>query len=1103
MKKYVLLRSCAALFVPVAATSFIASPAFAQETTASIRGQVNSNGKPVGNASVTVTHVPSGTVSRTTTDASGNFAASGLRVGGPYTVDVSANGYENTTITDAYVQAGEPLFVPVLVNPVAAQQEAIVITSARAGAREQSQGPITALNRAQIEGVASVNRDVRDIARRDPFATMDLTNSRTIEIAGNNGRLNRFSVDGALFSDVFGLNNGGLPTNRGPVPLDAIEQFSVKVAPFDISEGNFQGGSINVILRSGANKFHGGAFYSYSNENLSGSRTGDVTVDLKFNSKQYGANVSGPIIKDRLFFMGAYERTKESTPFDAGVGPGFGTQVPGVTQANIDQVTNTSNTIYGYDPLGLIQNAVENDEKYVVKLDANVTDNQRASITFIHNNGTNQFQQNTFTTSPFALGLQSNGYELKEVVNTGVFQLNSKWADNFSSEFRATYSEYERDQTPFGGRNFAQFEVCLDPTSTGDNPATSANEATTCTGSRLFLGPDISRQSNDLNVENLYTEFKPKLTLGDHTLKGLAGYSWSHTYNLFLQRSLGDVYFDSLADFQIRRASRIRLGGAVPSLNPADAAANFDAKALTLGLQDDWNVTDAFQVSAGLRWDYFFGTTEVPFNPNFQTRYGFSNQSTFDGKGLLQPRLGFNWKAARRLIVKGGTGVFGGGTPQVFLSNSFSNTGLLTNQIDIQRSSAAAGCTASGATGAQLSALCASLNGVTGTSFPAPVLSYLATNTASLALAPVNAIDPDIDLASQWRSTLSVNYNANLPFIGDNWLFGADVLYSKILDAYQWTDIRSVPIGTLPDGRNRYGPLNGVATTNQDLLMTNSHKGRSIIGVLRFSKAWDWGLRVDGSYTRQNVKDENALTSATAGSLYGNNAFFDPNFAAYGRSIYEIKNSYKFTIDYNHAFFGTNKTRFSIFGDWHSGRPYSITGLDRGSGRLPVYGTVGNGGRVLLYVPTANDPRVVFGPTVVNNVVTETAAQAEARFNALVTSLGLDKYRGKVVPKNSQRSPHFFKVDLHASQEIPTFVNGAKIELFADVENFLNLLDKDWSSLRQVVFPYTSSIVTVECATMSGANCTQYRYSRVTDPTLTLSTKQSLYQIRVGARVRF
>ena len=377
-----------------------------------------------------------------------------------------------------------PCNIPVQMVAAAPQQEAIVITTARTGAREQSQGPSTALNRTQIEGVASVNRDVRYIARRDPFATIDLTNSRTIEIAGNNGRLNRFSVDGAQFSDVFGLNNGGLPTNRGPVPLDAIEQFSVKVAPFDISEGNFQGGSINVILRSGTNRFHGSAFYSYTDQSLTGSKTRYGTLDLTFKSKQYGAFVSGPIIRYRLFFMAAYEKTTETTPFDAGVGAGFATQVPGITEADIDAVTSTSKSVYGYDPLGLIQNAVENDEKYVVKLDANVTDNQRASVTFIHNNGTNQFQQDTFTTSPFSLGLQSNGYELSEVVNTGVFQLNSNWTDNFSSEFRTTYTEYERDQTPFGGRNFSQFEVCLDPTSSGS--------VTSCTDSADF--PRARRQ---------------------------------------------------------------------------------------------------------------------------------------------------------------------------------------------------------------------------------------------------------------------------------------------------------------------------------------------------------------------------------------------------------------------------------------------------------------------------------------------------------------------------------------------------------------------------------------------------------------------------------
>lgn len=1100
MKKAVLLRSCAAFFVPLASGAFIVTPAFAQETSASIRGDVSDNGKPVANATVVVTHLPSGSVSRTTSDSSGTFNAPGLRVGGPYTIVVTANGYEPITLTDAFIQAGEPLSVPVRMVAAAPQQEVITITAARSGAREQSTGPITALGRTQIEGVASVNRDVRDIARRDPFATMDLSNSRTIEIAGNNGRLNRFSVDGAQFSDVFGLNNGGLPTNRGPVPIDAIEQFSVKVAPFDISEGNFQGGSINVILRSGTNKFHGGAFYSYSDAKLSGSRVGLQTVDLTFKSKQHGFNVAGPIFKDRLFFMVAYEKTKETTPFDSGVGPGFGTQIPGITQGNIDQVTSIASSVYGYDTQGLISAGTEGDEKYVVKLDANVTDKHRASITFIHDNGTNQFQQNNFATSPAGLGLQSNGYQLGEITNTGVFQLNSQWTDRFSSEFRTTYNEYERNQTPFGGNSISQFEVCLDPVSAGT--------LTSCGGSRLFFGPDVSRQANDLNLDTLNVEFRPKLSLGNHTLKGLMGYQRSHTYNLFLQRATGDLYFDSLADFQARRASRLRLGGAVPTLNPADAAANFNASSFTAGIQDDWNLSDAFQVTAGVRYDYYFGSSEVPLNPNFVTRYGFDNRSTFDGRGLVQPRLGFNWKATPRLIIKGGSGVFGGGTPQVFLSNSYSNTGLLTNQVDIARAAGTPGCTASGATAAQLPALCAALNGVTGLSFPTAVTNYLATNTASLALAPVNAIDPDIKLASQWRSSLSVNYNANLPVLGDNWLFGADLLYSKILKAYQWTDIRSVPIGTLPDGRTRYGPLNGVATTNQDLLMTNSNRGRSIIAVLRASKVWDWGLAATASYTRQNVKDENALTSSTAGSLYSNNALLDPNRAAYGRSIYEIKDSYKVSFDYNHAFFGTAKTRFSVFGDWHSGRPYSITGLDRGTGRLPVYGTVGVGGRPLLFVPNLSDPRVSF----------DTLATQDA-FNALVTQLNLDKYRGSIVPKNSQRSPHFFKVDLHASQEIPIFVGGGKIELFADIENFGNFLNKRWGSLRQVGFPYTAAAVTVQCLsvatatgtapgagvvnTSSNQTCAQYRYSQVTSPIQTLSTRVSLYQIRIGAKLKF
>lgn len=1073
--RYYLAASVAGLTLATA----IATPAAAQETTSAVRGTVEADGAVVAGAEVTITHQPSGTTRTVTTGADGGFAANGLRVGGPFVVTVNAPGFEPTRITDLFLQAGQPFRLPVTLQ---ATSDIVVTASALGGAIETSNGPITALGAAQIEGVASINRDIRDLARRDPLATMDLTNSRTIEIAGNNGRLNRFSVDGVQFSDDFGLNNGGLPTSRGPVPFDAIEQFSVKTAPYDVSEGDFQGGAINVVLRSGGNRFRGRGFFSYTDDSLTGDTTRGRNIGLDFDSKQFGGHLSGPIIRDRLFFAFTYERTEESQPFDNGVGPGFGGQVPGITQANIDTVTSIAQSVYGYDTLGQLSNANESDEKYVAKIDWNISDDHRASFTYIRNVGTQQFQQNVFVTSPAALGLASNGYELAEEVNSGVFQLNSQWSDDFSTELRASYRDYNRDQTPFGGREYGQFEVCLDPTSVGSG--------TSCAGSRIFFGPDVSRQSNDLNTENLSIDLTARLETGDHSFRFIAGYTDVRTFNLFLQRSLGDLYFDSIADFQARRANRLRYGNAV-TLDPNDAAASFSTQNWTFGIQDDWQVTDTLQVTLGLRYDLYNNKNYPPLNPNFLARYGFSNRQSFSGLGVFQPRFGFNWQATDRLIVRGGAGIFSGGTPDVFLSNSFSNTGLLTNAIDIRRNSSAAGCDV---TAPNAAVICSgALNNVTGNSISTDVQNFLATNTGSLALAPTNAIDPNLQIARKFKASLQADYDADLGPLGDHWLFGAQVLYDENIRGYTWVDIRSVPIGTLPDGRPRYGPVGGVASTNQDLLMTNSRRGRGIFGSLRLAHDFDFGLSIDGSYTRSDVKDENALTSATAGSLYSNNAFFDPGRAAYGTSIYEIRDQWKFNIDYRHEFFGDLETRIGLFGEYRTGRPYSITGLDLSSGRLATYGTVGNGGRVLLYIPEMTDSRVVFDN-----------ATSQANFNTLVTALGLEQYRGSVVPKNSQRSPDFFKIDLHFSQELPVpMLDSGRITLFADVENVLNLIDSDWGSLRQVGFPYTSALVEVTCAATSGTNCTQYRYSNVVAPNESLSTRVSLYGIRVGVRFSF
>jgi outer membrane receptor for ferrienterochelin and colicin len=1075
----------------------LASPVAAQETSSAIRGQVTGQGGgAVAGATVTVTHEPSGTTATTTTSADGTFSANGLRIGGPFTVAVEAPGYEGAQITELTLQAGQPFRLPIALQ---AQTEIVVTASNLRGALETSTGPITALGRDEIEGVASINRDIRDLARRDPLVTVDLTNNRAMEVAGNNGRLNRFSVDGVQMSDDFGLNNGGLPTSRGPVPFDAIEQFSVKVAPFDIAEGDFQGGAINVVLRSGGNKFHGSAFANYTNDNLTGDRTRGIKVNLNTESKVYGGLLSGPIIKDKLFFMLAYERAKDSFAFDEGVGPGVATQVPLITEANIAQVSAIAQSVYSYDTLGFVPTKRENDEKIIGKLDWNASDDHRVALTFIRNKGSFDVQSSTFLTPPFSVGLQSNAYVTKELINTGTIEVNSTWSDNFSTTLRGSYRDYNRDQDPIGGRTISQFEVCLDPTSVGS--------LTSCNTARVFFGPDISRHANVLRTSNLSLDLTARLEAGDHSLRFIAGYTKVDTYNLFLQRSLGDLYFDSIADFQARRANRFRLGGAVPSLDPVDAAGKFKTATYSFGLQDDWQATDNLLLTVGARYDLFDSNVAPAFNPNYLARNGFPNTSTFKGRGVFQPRVGFNFEASERLIFKGGVGVFAGGTPDVYLSNSFANTGLLTNQIDIQRT--ATGCNITAPTAAAICA--AALDGVTGRNFAAPVTGFLTTNTASLALAPTDAIDPDLKIARKLKASIQADYNANLGPLGDDWLFGVQVLHDRNIYGYQWTDVRSVlvPGGVLPDGRPRYNAVNGVATTNRDLLMTNSKRGRAWFGTFRFEKNWDFGLSLDGSYTRSNVKDVANLTSSTASSNYQNNVFVDPNFAAYGRSIYEYRDQYKFGVGFKREFIAGAETRINLFGEYRSGRPFSVTMLDNAGPRSAAFGTIGNLGKMLLYVPTAGDAKVSF----------DTAA-SESAFNAQVAGLGLDKFRGRILPKNSQTSPDFFKIDLNVSQKIPLpIISGATVKIFADIENVLNLINSDWSALRQVPFDYTSALVRVQClntAVPTGtaattaqvtsgptAACVQYRYSTVVPPVEVIQAKQSLYAIRIGVKVEF
>ncbi len=1087
--------------------AFAAPHAMAQEVSGTIRGDVMDDaGKAIVGAAVTVTHVPSGTRSVQTTGQDGSFSAPNLRIGGPFDVTVSAPGFESAKTTIVSIQAGTPQRLSVFLVPEGQTIEVTAIRS-RASSIAIATGPATVLSARQITSVSNVNRDIRNLAARDPLVNLDPTNGGAISIAGQNNRFNRITVDGVAFGDPFGLEAGGLASSRGSVPLDAIGEFTVEIAPVDIQQGGFQGGAINTVLKSGGNSFDMNGFFTYTNDNLGGNKIGAINVNRDFTSKIFGGQITGPLVKDKLFFAVTYEGLRDQTPAPTGIaGEGFANSVPNLTRAQVDVVKNIANSVYKIDPGDVPSNAEERDDKLVAKIDWNIADGHRAALTYIYNKGNllaGTGNSSTSTTTPI-LALQSNMYDQGAINHYGVLQFNDEWTENFSTQARVSYHDYERLQVPFSPREFGQFSTCQDAISAGGFDVCPTGQ------SQVRFGPDGPRQANELYVKTLGVELQARLTGNGHDVKVIAERRGQDITNLFGNRLAGEFYFDSVADLQAQRAGWLRFAppirGAVDTIT-----AEFKNNNYVFGVQDTWEITPDFTFVYGARYDLYETPDRPATNPFFVSRLGFANNASLNGRGILQPRFGANWRVDDRLQLRASAGLFAGGSPNVWVSNNYSNTGLGQADINIRRT--ASGYSISGipnlsvAEQNRLGAL--TLNGVTGgTGVPGELLTL--AQSAGAQLSTTNALDPNFEIPSQWRVSGSADYNANLGPLGDDWRLGASVTWSRVKDALTWVDLRTVVNtvqATLPDGRTRWMNLAGATSTdtNTDLLLTNTSKGYSWNIVGKFSKNWQSGFSMDGAYTLQRAKDVNPGTSSVAFSNYANTAFSDGNSSAYGTSNYQIDDTLRLRFGYDAKLFGDNSTRFELFFNSRAGQHYSYTMFESGSGRSAIFGAASRGTFSLLYVPDVSsataDPLVTYADT--------------ATFTALrdlVLNSSLKDYQGKIAPKNIGRSSRFNKLDLSVRQELP-FFGGGKFEVFADIENVLNLVNKDWGKLQQVTFPYRASVIQVACQTVTGSTvttvanasqrCDRYSYSSFRSPTEVIQTNPSLWQLRIGIRLGF
>jgi hypothetical protein len=1061
-----------ALMVPLAV--------YAQETTSALRVTVyGPEGEPLPGVSVTTTDTRTGGSRTSATSASGLVLERQLAVGGPYTVKVTSPNFADQTVTDIDLRLGDTYTV--ILQLGSAVMEEVVVTAALLESEQLALGPSSVFGLQDLQDMPAINRDLRDIVRNDPRLYVDPAFAGgAIHCAGANPRFNSLTVDGVRMNDQFGLNSNGYPTERQPFSYDSIEQVAVELAPFDVYYGQFTACNINAVSKSGSNEWHGSVFYDYTSDALKGDKLEGESIDTgDYDENRYGATLGGPIIKDKLFFFLAYEKLDGANQFDrvAAGGPTSGRVIRGASQAQIDEIFQIAQDVYGYTPGPEVKSLPVEDEKYTIKLDWDISENHRANYTYNYNDGFNWSESDSDDTEyEFSDHYYERGAELES--HTGA--LFSNWTDQFSTEFRVSSLDLNNRQISRAGGEIGEVQVRTFNDDDGDGQFNSAT---------VYLGTDDSRQTNFLNYEALSYKLAGHYAIGDHLLTG--GYEQDDldVYNLFIQETRGEYRYDEecnsgnpngcIEEFREGRPDDIYYQNSTTGV-PEDAAAVWSYQIHTAYLQDEWVMLGGdLTLVAGLRYEWYSSDDRPTYNEFFEERNGYANTATLDGEDLLQPRFGFNWTLTPNVSVHGGVGLYSGGNPNVWLSNNFSNDGIriarLRESIIERTPPPPENC----GLGVDFSLFDIPLSGSGQPLRDVPQCLVDAATQAEPNFG-VNALDPNFEIPSNWKWNLGTVWN-----FGDDYTLNADLLYTDSEDSALIVGSTMVETSTAPDGRPVYTDSRAF---NTDYILTNvsgpdAESWQASISLAKFyENGFDWSV----GYAYTDSKDVNPMTSSVAFSNYANVSVDDPNGPSLADSNYNIPQRFTFRLGYSAYWWGDNRTNFTLVGAHSEGRPFSYTFAgDDGD-------TFGDfiSDRHLLFVPDGpNDPRVIFADTF------DTAA-----FFDFVEANGLDKYGHGIAPRNAFNSDWWTWFDLRIEQEFPGFMDGHKFAGFIIIKNFCNLLNDEWCVLREAGFPRNQPVVDMELSDDGSAYIFEEfiepaGQGRVSDP--------SLWEIRVGLTYRF